>query len=866
MNKERIVHTIIMRRISAIIFLLCAFIPTMSAQHIQRNYHDRSMSDILIDLDKASSRYKISFIYNELEDFTVTQNVNTQNVPDAIRKVVGFYPIKMTVGDSLITVECTRKSERKLIGRLIDNHNMPVEFANIQLLNPQDSTFICGGVSNANGDFVIPCEHRQAIMKVSYVGYKTISRLVNIARIGNVRMEANAYQLKGVTVNAARVVENVDRQIIFPTKEQVKTASNGYDLLDNLSLPTILVDKGNRKIVSLKGGSVQVRINDVKASMQDVLALQPDEVTKVEFINMPGVRYGDANLDAVINYQVRQRYAGYVGGISSRQGIQNGQNDTDGYFKYNVKKSEFSVSYDFSYRSDERSNQSLGTYHQPNGEKVNRNYWGYDSPFLYTVNEVQLGYRFYEPDKYTLDLRFNFNNYNSPVRGTNQLYQEDGKEKRYLQNNVKDLEQTPSFDFYYSLNMPHAQNLALNLVGTYIGTSYQYRMREYPFVQSPEHSLRNSPLNDYSYEATGRKRSLIGEAVYTKNWKSIALSGGGQYNISHTDNLYVGSSNADTELKYSDLYLFTQVQGNMKWLGYQLGVGATRSSIHQGEDGYSKWMFRPQLVLQAKVNEHLSFRWSSNISSSVPSLASLSEVRQYANSFEASDGNKDLVPYQSYRNALSVTWNVPFAELYMEGSWTYADKPIASTVIPELREDGSYLFVYKPENQKSHSYKRLLTIPTFHIVKDHLDLSLYGEYSNTQTRGMDYRHNFDFWRWGGSFKWMQGSWNASASYYKAPESYWGERMNGGETHSQLGLTYHYKAWHFGASIIYFLTPHGSSFEDRKYNRYVEQNNVISFKGQANTVLLTASFNFHHGRKYDADRRKLNNSDRENGIR
>ena len=78
--------SIIMRRFSAIIFLLCTFALAMSAQHIQRNYHDRSMSDVLIDLDKASKRYKISFIYNELEDFTVTQNVKTANID---RKSVG---------------------------------------------------------------------------------------------------------------------------------------------------------------------------------------------------------------------------------------------------------------------------------------------------------------------------------------------------------------------------------------------------------------------------------------------------------------------------------------------------------------------------------------------------------------------------------------------------------------------------------------------------------------------------------------------------------------------------------------------------------------------------------------------------------
>lgn len=427
-----------MRRFSAIIFLLCTFALAMSAQHIQRNYHDRSMSDVLIDLDKASKRYKISFIYNELEDFTVTQNVKTANIPDAIRKVIGFYPMQMTVGDSLITVECIRKSERKLIGRLIDNHNLPVEFANIQLLNPKDSSFICGGVSNANGDFVIPCQQKQALMKVSFVGYKTICKLVSIARIGNVRMQANSYLLKGVTVEAARVVEKVDRQIIFPTKEQVKTASNGYDLLDNLSLPTIIVNRAERKVLSLKGGDVQIRINDVKASMQDVLALQPDEVTKVEFINVPGLKYGDSNLDAVINYQVRRRYAGYVSGVSTMQGTKAGFNNSDGYFKYNVKKSEFSLNYSFSYRSvEERSYESLGTYHLPTGETLHRNYLGYDSPFLYTTNNVQLGYNLSEPDKYTLNVRLNFYNHNSPVRGMNQLYQESGKANQYLQNNRK---------------------------------------------------------------------------------------------------------------------------------------------------------------------------------------------------------------------------------------------------------------------------------------------------------------------------------------------------------------------------------------------------------------------------------------------
>lgn len=856
-----------MRRFSAIIFLLCTFALAMSAQHIQRNYHDRSMSDVLIDLDKASKRYKISFIYNELEDFTVTQNVKTANIPDAIRKVIGFYPMQMTVGDSLITVECIRKSERKLIGRLIDNHNLPVEFANIQLLNPKDSSFLCGGVSNANGDFVIPCQQKQALMKVSFVGYKTICKLVPIARIGNVRMQAKSFLLKGVTVEAARVVEKVDRQIIFPTKEQVKTASNGYDLLDNLSLPTIIVNRAERKVLSLKGGEVQMRINDVKASMQDVLALQPDEVTKVEFINVPGLKYGDSNLDAVINYQVRRRYAGYVSGVSTMQGTKTGFNNSDGYFKYNVKKSEFSINYSFSYRSvEERSYESLGTYHLPTGETLHRNYLGYDSPFLYTINNVQLGYNLSEPDKYTLNVRLNFFNYNSPVRGMNQLYQESGKVNQYLQNNRKMLEQIPSLDIYYSLNMPHDQNLALNLVGTYIGTDYQYRMREYTFNKSPDESVKNAPLTDYSYDATGRKRSLIGEGTYSKNWKQMALSVGGQYNISHTDNIYVGSSNADTELKYSNLYLFTQLQGQQKWFSYQVGVGATRSSIHQGENGYSKWLFRPQVTLQAKASDHLSFKWSSKITSDIPSLSDLSELRQYSNSFEARDGNSGLKPFTGYNNTLSASWNIPLMSVYLEGNWTYYDKPIATSILPEKREDGSYLFVSKPENQKNHDYKHLLLTPEVHLIKDHLDLNLMCEYQNVKTKGLDYSHEFNYFRYGAEIRYMTGNWNIGYGAYKVEKSFWGEKTNGGEPTSNLAVTYSYKNWQFGVLGLFVFYPHGCVYKDELFNKYVQQKNKVRLADQGNMLVFAASFNFSHGRRYHTGSRKLNNSDRDNGIR
>ena len=131
--------------------ILLLIVCGVQAQHITRNYNKTSLPHVLTDIDNASQRYTINFIYNELEDFTVTVNLRNRTVPEAIREVLGFYPMRMTVSDSLIFVECTQKVPTKVIGHIVDQHNQPVPFANVALLNPSDSSFINGGVTNNGG-------------------------------------------------------------------------------------------------------------------------------------------------------------------------------------------------------------------------------------------------------------------------------------------------------------------------------------------------------------------------------------------------------------------------------------------------------------------------------------------------------------------------------------------------------------------------------------------------------------------------------------------------------------------------------------------------------------------------------------------
>lgn len=104
------------------------------------------------------------------------------------------------------------------------------------------------------------------------------------------------------------------------------------------------------------------------------------------------------------------------------QAFTTGFNNSNAYFKYNYKKSEFSIYYNFSYRGyDERKVDSENTYFFPDGTQRQRQYLGYNTNFMYTFNTVQLGYNLAEPDKYTLNISLNYNQYNNPNSGSNQL-------------------------------------------------------------------------------------------------------------------------------------------------------------------------------------------------------------------------------------------------------------------------------------------------------------------------------------------------------------------------------------------------------------------------------------------------------------
>ena len=675
------------------------------------------------------------------------------------------------------------------------------------------------------------------------------------------------YTLGEVTVNGMRVINKVDRQVLLPTSTMKKHSSNGYDLLNKMTLNGIITNPERQEIRSLRGGGVQVRINDIKANQQDITALRPDEVVRVEYIDNPGVRYSDGSIDAVINFVVKRRYAGYVGGLGTMQAFTTGFNNSNAYFKYNYKKSEFCIYYNFSYRGyDERKVDSENTYFFPDGTQRQRQYLGYNTDFMYTTNTVQLGYNLAEPDKYTLNVSLYYNQNNTPKYGYNQLAKETSMPDLYIYNKKSKKMYIPSLDIYWSLNLPKKQNITANVVGTYIGTDYNNLSRNYLFSQSPEQSMQADPVNDYSYSTTGRKYSLISEAIYTKNFNREVFSAGGEYTVSHTDNAYKGAVNTDAVLNSNNLYLFAQLQGKLGVFNYQVGLGANYLAIHQGDIGFNKWTLRPQLSLSTKITDNLFVRYSGRMSQLSPSLSQLSDVRNQSDELNASDGNTGLKPYIGYSNSLTVSWTRPLFNFQLYGSWYYAPDIIMTSYIPELQDDGTYLLISKPENQKSFSRKSLAAYFTLHAIRDILDISLYGDYSNYSSRGLAYSHNYDAWRWGGSANLMLGRWNVSASFYTAPKSYFAESMGKGENQSNLSVSYKYKDLKVGLGVLLLGYPQGYDYVGKTDSKYLQSTSHTYIKDNGNMVYFTLSYNFSHGRKYQTERKKLHNSDNDNGIR
>lgn len=180
-----------------------------------------------------------------------------------------------------------------LSGIVRDENGNGVEFANVVLLSA-DSCFISGTITDAEGQFKIAMTKNEAILKVSYVGYK--DAFVNLGKTAsdsliNVTLRKNDILLSEVTVKGNLPLfrqkgNTLTTQVQGTILSKITSIS---DLL--LQIPGVVKGKTGEIETFGKGAPIFFINNREIKSNDELDRLTPSDIKQIEFIASPGAKY-----------------------------------------------------------------------------------------------------------------------------------------------------------------------------------------------------------------------------------------------------------------------------------------------------------------------------------------------------------------------------------------------------------------------------------------------------------------------------------------------------------------------------------------------------------------------------------------------
>lgn len=140
-------------------------------------------------------------------------------------------------------------------------------------------------------------------------------------------------ELQEIVVTAPETMKIGNKTVFTPDKRLVEISNSSVQLLAGLQIPDLIVNIFTGQISLLGDGKLSLRINGRPASQSDVAAINSKDILKVEYIDNPGVRYGDAV--GVLDISVRRRDSGYGAFANVMQSVNRGWGDYTASVKYN---------------------------------------------------------------------------------------------------------------------------------------------------------------------------------------------------------------------------------------------------------------------------------------------------------------------------------------------------------------------------------------------------------------------------------------------------------------------------------------------------------------------------------------------------
>ncbi len=734
----------------------------------------------------------------------------------------------------------------------------PLEFANV-VLQTADSVFITGTTTDGKGRFMLDkVKAGDYLLAVSSLGYETqyiaLDGFNKSIDLKEILMEDAPVSLDGVTVSASNTSSRSDRKLIFPSDRQVKASTNGMDLLQQLMLPKITVNPMSNEIKVPGNGEVQLRINGVKVELDEIKALLPADIIRIEFHDNPGLRY--RNAEVVLDYIVRRPETGGNFSVDMSQGVNAlwGEHRVSG--KINHKKSEFGASYRIGPRDFygmSRDNEEI--FHLADGTVLHRKETGDPSHASMFMHNLNLNYSVQDPEKYLFNATFRYWNNHQPhwdYRGILSNLDNPADYVDMVDLNSSD-NQVPALDLYYQRNLKNDQTLVFNVVGTYNRTS------SHRFYQE---SRGEELLTDINNRVSGKKYSLIGEAIYEKKLANgNSLSGGVWHTQSFSDNEYRNGHDYDTHMDQSASSIYGEFKGKVRKLDYMLGVELARLYYKQEgtDDSDQFYTFNPRFTLQYALPGQSFIRLKGYVGNLSPSLGNLNAVEQVIDSLQLQRGNPRLESYMSYLLDLNYEYQKGIFYALVNGTYEY----VPNAIMDEKYQEGNKI-IQTWNNQKN--WQRVVGSAMFRVgpIKDILQFSFTGGVNHYISNGNTYSHRYTNWYCN-----MQASltWKKFMLMYQMNTNwnrFWGETLEGGENIQMFMAKYNFKNLSLGIGAF---NPFSDNWkvQSENWNQYASSKKTSYIKESSRLFVVSVSYNFSFGRTYKAGQKRLNNADNDSGV-
>lgn len=183
-------------------------------------------------------------------------------------------------------------------GCVVDETQAPAPFANVVLLSANDSAFVAGTTTGADGRFTLTGHAARPIIKITYLGYKTQVLEAAGCDLGTIALEPDATMLGEVVVKGQRpafklTTEGLKTEVENTLLSKVGTAKA---VLENL--PGVQRKKDGIEVFGK--GAPLIYINGRKLqNLTELDQITSEDIKSVELITNPGAKY-DATVGSVI--------------------------------------------------------------------------------------------------------------------------------------------------------------------------------------------------------------------------------------------------------------------------------------------------------------------------------------------------------------------------------------------------------------------------------------------------------------------------------------------------------------------------------------------------------------------------------------